>query len=167
MKHKRQLQKIWIRIFSATLVAVVGPWLAVGVVNLTNNIAGTEASITPTGANVVGLFIAIFILSLVSQWITARVLGRRRYQERHYSSDEADADIDDDDREDGTVKWFSRDRGYGFIVRDNEEEVFVHFRAIRGRGHRKYLREGQQVKFGVAEGENGKPKAVNVSIVSG
>lgn len=167
MKHKRQLQKIWIRVFSATLVAIVGPWLAIGVVNLVNNSAGTGVVVQASVATVVSLFVVIFVLSLISQWITARVLGRRRYQERHFNSDEADADIDDDDREDGTVKWFSRDRGYGFIVRDNEEEVFVHFRAIRGRGHRKYLREGQQVKFGIADGENGKPKAVNVSIVSG
>lgn len=166
MKNKRQSQKIWIRILSALVVAVPGPWLAVGVINLLSALNGNAEPVALTAQTVVGFFIAIFALSLVSQWITARALGRRRFKDRRFNSNEADVDIADDDREEGTVKWFSRDRGYGFIVRENEQEVFVHFRAIRGRGHRKYLREGQQVRFGVAEGENGKPKAVNVSILS-
>ncbi|UZH12326.1 cold-shock protein [Halomonas sp. BDJS001] len=53
-----------------------------------------------------------------------------------------------DGREEGEVKWFNTNKGYGFITRDNGEDVFVHFRAIRGRGPR-MLAEGQIVRYHV------------------
>lgn len=49
-------------------------------------------------------------------------------------------------RETGTVKWFNTSKGFGFISRDSGDDVFVHFRAIRGEGHR-VLTEGQRVEF--------------------
>lgn len=52
------------------------------------------------------------------------------------------------ERETGTVKWFNDAKGYGFIQRGNGADVFVHYRAIRGEGHRS-LAEGQQVEFSV------------------
>lgn len=58
------------------------------------------------------------------------------------------------ERETGTVKWFNDAKGYGFIIRDEGDDVFVHFRAIRGEG-RRTLFEGQQVEFAVAETEKG------------
>ncbi len=60
----------------------------------------------------------------------------------------------------GTVKWFNDEKGYGFISRDGEQDVFVHFRNIVGEG-RKTLKEGQQVEFTVGEGQKG-PQAENV-----
>ena len=57
-------------------------------------------------------------------------------------------------RETGTVKWFNAAKGFGFITRDNGEEIFVHFRSIQGKGHRS-LGEGQAVIFEVAEGDKG------------
>ncbi|MTI94377.1 MAG: cold-shock protein [Firmicutes bacterium] len=60
----------------------------------------------------------------------------------------------------GKVKWFSNEKGYGFIQVDGEPDVFVHFSAIQGDGF-KSLDEGQQVSFEVTEGSNG-PQAVNV-----
>jgi len=57
-------------------------------------------------------------------------------------------------RETGTVKWFNTSKGFGFISRDQGEDVFVHFRAIRGEGHR-VLEEGQRVEFIVARREKG------------
>ncbi|HIZ52174.1 MAG TPA: cold-shock protein [Candidatus Pseudomonas excrementavium] len=57
-------------------------------------------------------------------------------------------------RETGTVKWFNTTKGFGFISRDQGEDVFVHFRAIRGEGHRVLL-EGQRVEFIVAQREKG------------
>ena len=59
-----------------------------------------------------------------------------------------------DGRETGTVKWFNAAKGFGFITRDNGEEIFVHFRSIQGKGHRS-LGEGQAVIFEVAEGDKG------------
>ena len=63
-------------------------------------------------------------------------------------------------RERGTVKWFNSSKGFGFIVRENGEEIFVHFRSIRGEG-RRGLRDGQSVSFVVADSEKG-PQADDV-----
>ena len=55
----------------------------------------------------------------------------------------------------GTVKWFNSEKGYGFISNDNGgDDVFVHFRAIMGDGHRS-LRDGQRVEFSVVQGQKG------------
>ncbi|HEY6963231.1 MAG TPA: cold-shock protein [Gaiellaceae bacterium] len=62
----------------------------------------------------------------------------------------------------GTVKWFSNEKGYGFIERGNgEPDVFVHFSAISGEGY-KSLTEGQRVSFEVVQGDKGL-QAANVS----
>jgi CspA family cold shock protein len=58
------------------------------------------------------------------------------------------------DRETGTVKWFNDSKGYGFIQRESGPDVFVHYRAIRGEGHRTLI-EGQKVEFGVTQGQKG------------
>lgn len=60
----------------------------------------------------------------------------------------------------GTVKWFNADKGFGFIEREGEADVFVHFSAIQGEGF-KTLDEGQAVSFDIEEGERG-PQATNV-----
>ena len=57
-------------------------------------------------------------------------------------------------RETGTVKWFDNAKGYGFIQRPQGEDVFVHYRAIRGEGYRT-LQEGQQVQFNIVQGQKG------------
>ena len=54
----------------------------------------------------------------------------------------------------GTVKWFSNEKGYGFIEREGGEDVFVHFSAIEGEGY-KSLTEGQRVEFEVVQGQKG------------
>jgi len=63
-------------------------------------------------------------------------------------------------REGGTVKWFNVSKGFGFIVKDDGEEIFVHFRSIRGEG-RRGLRDGQRVSFVVAQSDKG-PQAEDV-----
>ncbi len=54
----------------------------------------------------------------------------------------------------GTVKWFSRTKGYGFITQPDGPDVFVHYSAIQGEGFRN-LDEGQQVEFTVQQGPKG------------
>lgn len=61
----------------------------------------------------------------------------------------------------GTVKWFNKEKGYGFITVDGENDVFVHYSAIQGEGF-KALEEGQRVQFDVVEGNNGL-QAANVT----
>ena len=63
-------------------------------------------------------------------------------------------------KEQGTVKWFNAAKGYGFIQRENGEDVFVHFSAIQGDGYRS-LEEGARVSFEVVKGAKGY-KAENV-----
>lgn len=66
--------------------------------------------------------------------------------------------------EQGTVKWFNSEKGYGFIQReDGRGDVFVHYSAIVGDGFRT-LEEGQEVTFEVTEGQKG-PQASNVTVI--
>jgi len=66
----------------------------------------------------------------------------------------------------GTVKWFSKEKGYGFITRDdNQGDVFVHFTAIQKDGF-KSLEQGQRVEFDIEEDVKG-PRAKNVVILNG
>ena len=69
-----------------------------------------------------------------------------------------------DQKQTGTVKWFNESKGFGFIEREEGNDVFVHFRAIVGDGF-KTLREGQQVSFDVTQGQKG-PQAENVEVAS-
>ena len=57
-------------------------------------------------------------------------------------------------KEEGTVKWFSEKKGYGFIEKDEGGDVFVHYTSITGNGFRT-LTEGQRVQFDVEEGRRG------------
>ena len=63
--------------------------------------------------------------------------------------------------ENGKVKWFSNQKGYGFIQTDDGNDIFVHFSAIQSEGF-KTLAEGQEVIFEISEGPKG-PQAANVS----
>jgi cold shock protein len=63
-------------------------------------------------------------------------------------------------RTNGTVKWFSQEKGYGFLQREGGADVFVHYSAIDGGGFR-VLYEGEEVEFDIIEEAKG-PKAANV-----
>lgn len=60
----------------------------------------------------------------------------------------------------GKVKWFNNEKGFGFIEVEGGDDVFVHFSAIQGDGY-KALEEGQEVSFEIVEGNRG-PQAANV-----
>ncbi|WP_171051773.1 cold shock domain-containing protein [Alteribacter natronophilus] len=60
----------------------------------------------------------------------------------------------------GKVKWFNSEKGFGFIEREDGDDVFVHFSAIQAEGF-KTLEEGQDVEFEIVEGDRG-PQAANV-----
>jgi len=95
-----------------------------------------------TADNLPLLAMSLFITILIAVFWTnaAAVSGKSAY-----------ADMN---RESGSVKWFNANKGFGFITRDNGDDIFVHFRSIRGEGHR-VLRDGQRVEFAVCEGEKG------------
>ena len=64
----------------------------------------------------------------------------------------------------GTVKWFSNEKGYGFIAREGAEDVFVHHSQVNMEGYRS-LTEGQKVEFEVEQGDKGL-QAKNVQLIS-
>ncbi len=103
---------------------------AVAVISMS---AGTPALISLTPSIVLTVLPALLLLLLSLPPRTVRVKGPR---------------------EQGTVKWFNANKGFGFITRDSGDDVFVHYRAIRGEGHRT-LREGQRVEFFLKRGDKG------------
>ena len=105
-------------------------------------------------------YLVYFLVTFVTVYLGA-VLSNVNVKET--SSNDVESEDENDDRELGTVKWFNSSKGFGFLTMDNGDDVFVHYRAIRGRG-RRFLIEGQKVRFTVTEGEKGK-QAENVSIV--
>lgn len=86
-----------------------------------------------------------FLSIIVASALSVRISGS--------ASSSSDVEISGD-QERGTVKWFNAAKGFGFITRENGEDVFVHFRSIQGKGHRS-LGEGQAVIFSVTEGDKG------------
>ncbi|AVO03358.1 cold-shock protein (plasmid) [Staphylococcus simulans] len=63
----------------------------------------------------------------------------------------------------GTVKWFNSEKGFGFIERENGSDVFVHFSGIAGEGY-KSLEDGQNVDFDIVDGQRGE-QATNVVVI--
>jgi len=108
-----------------------------------------------------GLLLALAIAGLVISLVSAQLVPARRRRYRG-SGTVVENDVEDG-RERGVVKWFNVKKGFGFITWDEGEDVFVHFRSIRGQGHRS-LTEGQRVKFAVVRGQKG-PQAEDVSAI--
>lgn len=92
---------------------------------------------------------SLFSLLIVAVGVLLHVATNLRLQAR---SDAPATSMTD--RETGTVKWFNTSKGFGFISRDSGDDIFVHFRAIRGEGHR-VLVEGQRVEFSVMQRDKG------------
>lgn len=67
------------------------------------------------------------------------------------------------DRVQGTVKWFNNTKGFGFIEREEGDDVFVHYSSLENEGY-KTLKEGQKVEFSIGESEKG-PQAQNVTVI--
>lgn len=123
--------------------------------------------------------LAVFSVALISGcltsfWVhsadddeaTAKQPNRQRREKRdNKSTKPTTTAAGNGPKEMGSVKWFSASKGFGFITRDNGEDIFVHFRSILGKGHR-ILREGQRVEFAVTEGSKGL-QAEDVSTVKG
>ena len=138
--------KIWlVRLGAGVIVAAVAPIILAGALSL---VPGLQAllvsevlSLGLTATKIVAYIIAalvVLVLVVIYQFIAQPLVSQ----------------FDEDDREEGQVKWFNVSKGFGFVTRESGEDVFVHFRSIRGRGHRS-LQEGQRVRFGVVESSKG------------
>lgn len=134
------------------IIALVAPLLIAGVLQ------------QDIGQNYLIYFGFILVSVYVGAMVSRDIPGAASESSPHDQEDDFEED-EDDDREQGTVKWFNSSKGFGFLTMENGDDVFVHYRAIRGRG-RRFLVEGQLVRFYVTEGEKGK-QAENVSIIRG
>ena len=167
----------------SVLLAAPTPLLLAGIVRLTDSALAelwlAELAISGVSgiynAVAIGCFIVLWIATLASAAfapsvvVASEAVARSKPVSRQPQAaapmDDEEEDIIDpnDGREEGEVKWFNTNKGYGFITRDNGEDVFVHFRAIRGRGPR-MLAEGQIVRYHVIKNERGL-QADDVSII--
>ncbi len=139
-----------IRMISISLIAsIVTTIISMKVLNA-ENFSGLSGQIT--------LAVLIFAATLT----TALVLTNKN--DLKSVKIEKNAIKNDKFRETGTVKWFNTSKGFGFITRDAGDDVFVHFRSIRGQGH-KSLFEGQRVEFSITQGDKGL-QAEDVAIAS-
>jgi len=129
------LSKIFAPAFIITLIAVLPVWY----------FANTQTQFT-----IPGIFVLIFLSSASSAWLS----GRRTSPRPMPVSSGPTPTVSTGRREGGSVKWFNASKGFGFITRDSGDDIFVHFRSIRGEGHR-ILRDGERVEFAVSEGDKG------------
>lgn len=133
-------------ILIAFLVAIPSPFLL-------DWLAGMSEVNSDT-TTYVGIYFLAFI-GCVIMGLTASVAKTATKQAPRASAAVASsASEGPDNREQGTVKWFNVTKGFGFITRDSGEDVFVHYRSVRGNG-RRTLREGQRVLFMVVDGDKG------------
>jgi len=98
----------------------------------------------------------ILIISLLAGWFASRS-AKPRLRPKEVAVEHEPV------RETGKVKWFNVDKGFGFIIRDNGEDLFVHFRAINDGGASR-LNEGQRVEYQIGQGRKG-PQAEEVVIL--
>lgn len=160
---KLLLRRIVVAIVCAILVPVLvvflfpslvdGLQLADGSLLTADNLLDVPGMVT--------LLIILGVASAVVSLVSAQIAPSRRRRFRS-SGTIVEEDVEDG-RQRGIVKWFNVKKGFGFITWDEGEDVFVHFRSIRGQGHRS-LTEGQRVKFTVVRGQKG-PQAEDVSAV--
>jgi len=140
----------FIRLISVCLfISVIATFIATQLLNQ-ENILSTKGLIT---------LVILFISSTIAAALVSTNTGSEN--KKNYVRNTANSD---NSRESGTVKWFNTSKGFGFITRDNGDDVFVHFRSIRGQGHRT-LFEGQRVEFNITEGDKGL-QAEDVAIAS-
>ena len=107
--------------------------------------------------------VAFFLVSIVSTLISNLLNSpsNEEYDDSEGHSSNASSGssasasaIQNAPREEGQVKWFNVSKGFGFITRDAGDDIFVHYRSIRGEGHRS-LTEGQKVEYAVVDGDKG------------
>ncbi len=160
--------KLMIRkIVVAVVFAVLAPLVVAGLLGamakglmLADGSALTVAGLL-RAEGVVAMLAVLGVLTFAMSFASAQLVPVRRRRQRS-SGTVVESDVEDG-RERGVVKWFNVKKGFGFITWDEGEDVFVHFRSIRGQGHRS-LSEGQRVKFSVVRGDKG-PQAEDVSAI--
>ncbi|GGB88579.1 hypothetical protein GCM10011352_13240 [Marinobacterium zhoushanense] len=147
-----------IQVFKSIVLSAIA---AVAIPSVLSQVTGAEIQLN---AVVLGVtFVIVLAATLIAAMGQSASTPQRAASRSSVEDDEEESE--NDDREEGTVKWFNVSKGFGFITRSNGDDVFVHFRNIRGRGHRS-LTEGQRVRFNVHQSDKGL-QAEDVSILRG
>lgn len=107
----------------------------------------------PTDPAAWGRFAILFLGILTAVLLVAQTQSSASQSSEDDDDDDYD-DFSEEDFEEGAVKWFNTKKGYGFITRDQGDDIFVHFRNIKGQGRRS-LTDGERVTFVVTEGDKG------------
>ncbi|CAA0125867.1 Major cold shock protein CspA [BD1-7 clade bacterium] len=110
--------------------------------------------------------ISAFVLATLATVLLGNLISPQAQNDEtdSYSPPADNSNDNDADREQGSVKWFNVSKGFGFITRDNGEDIFVHYRSIRGEGRRR-LYDGQDVTFAVISSDKGL-QADDVDVIS-
>lgn len=136
---------MWAHLVIAVVVAVVVSGFYAGYSQ------GDIYQIDPVAMGAFSL--ATIITVLLNSAASGLAAGRSNTSSRAGSPKKKPAKLDKD-RHEGTVKWFNVSKGFGFITRDGGDDIFVHYRAIRGQGRRR-LFDGQQVTFYIIDSDKG------------
>jgi len=156
------------KLLVSALVALPFPYLLLLVAGLTSSLPkGLSTNDFLSGDQGPTFYIIAWIMFMVASTISL-ILGKESAATvsagtNSYEDDDSNESDGPEGVESGTVKWFNVNKGFGFITTDAGDDVFVHFRSIRGRGRRS-LRQGQVVRFDLSEGDKGM-QADNVSVV--
>ncbi|QJQ95019.1 MULTISPECIES: cold-shock protein [unclassified Halomonas] len=149
------------------LLAALAPLLIALFISFVGGPLSRQLMATLQLGGVTGVYLAsalaVFLLLLVANFAVSAAVSQSGspHTSQRLAREEGE---EEDDREIGEVKWFNVNKGYGFITRHNGDDVFVHFRAIRGKGHRT-LAEGQKVRYHIIENERGL-QADDVTIIT-
>lgn len=133
-------KQVWVyRVVVSVVIAVLASGVS-GLIFFVSN--GAAQRLAAFGY--VAMFLLVAVSVLAGSVIVSHLTSKRV----------ADRPAERGQRDVGVVKWFNSNKGFGFITREQGDDVFVHFRAIRGRG-RRTLVQGQRVEFTVSEGPKG------------
>lgn len=141
------------QLFLSTVLSVTGSFalmLLLAVIGM----KPSEGSDLQAGA----LLFSVILVLFYGHNSLSKMLANRHFEDFSFES------IFSGPREEGTVKWFNATKGFGFITRDDDgEDVFVHYRSIRGR-NRYLLRDGATVSYVLGQSGKG-PQAEDVDLV--
>jgi len=156
------------KLLVSAIVALPFPYLLLVVASAASSLPnGLSAAEFLSGEQAATFYLVSWLMFLVASAV-AQIAGQSSGSSQNVSAVESDEEEGDEfdgpeGSEGGIVKWFNVNKGFGFITTDAGDDVFVHFRSIRGRGRRS-LRQGQAVRFDLSEGDKGM-QADNVSVV--
>lgn len=136
------------------LLSIPSPLLIGLLITLISSVLATDLTWFLNVEGVSAMYAATVIAVFIVLWLGTLAMALLAPATPKTATTAMLADVENDDRELGEVKWFNVNKGYGFITRADGEDVFVHFRAIRGKGHRT-LAEGQKVRYHVIENDRG------------